>query len=45
MSALRKIFKQFLLKMQIHGVNSMDPNWYDFNHSITKYITIKTQSL
>ena len=45
MTALRKTLKQFLLKMQIHGVNNNDLNWYDFNNSITKYLTMRTESL
>ena len=45
MTALRKILKQFLLKMQLHGVNNNDLSWYDFNHCVTKYITMKIKSL
>ena len=45
MTTLRKLSKQFLLKMQIHGLNGNDLNWYDFNHSIAKYITMKSKSL
>ena len=45
MNALRKLLKQFLLKIQIHGVNRNDLNWYDFNHSIPKYLTMKTHSI
>ena len=45
MTVLRKTLKQFLLKMQLHGVNNNDLNWYDFNHSIVKYIAMRNKSL